>query len=144
MVAAGQRVGWLNGVEEVQKEMENTYYDSYRWLGEEGKRIALILEGIDPDDEITIFERWEAYLEQHLSFPFEAVIDEHQERGPLTSGDKASITSISMVDEMYGVIVALRVGRKKYDYPLCECAATDKQSFNSQLIQDYRVWFANR
>jgi hypothetical protein len=49
-----------------------------------------------------------------------------------------------MVDELYGVIVELRVGRKTYEYPLCEFAATDNQSSNSPLIQDYRVWFANR
>jgi hypothetical protein len=131
-------------VKEAQKEMEDTYSDSYLWLGEEGKRIGQILAGIDPDDEFASLERWEEYLEQHLCFPFEAVVDEYQERGALKAGDKASIKSISMVDEMYGIIVALRVGRKKYEYPLCEFAATDKQSSNYQLIQDYRVWFANR
>ena len=131
-------------VQQVQKELEDRYSQSYLWLGEEGKRIAQILAGIDPDDEIALLDRWEAYLEQHLRFPFEVVVDEYQERGALKAGDKASIKSISMVDEMYGVIVALRVGRTTYEYPLCEFAVTDKQSSNYQLIQDYRVWFANR
>lgn len=131
-------------VQQVQKEIEERYSQSYLWLGEEGKRIGKILAGLDPDDEIAMLERWEEYLEQHLSFPFEAVVDEWQERGPLKAGDTGSINSISMVDELYGIIVELRVGRKKYEYPLCEFVATDKQSSNYQLIQDYRVWFANR
>jgi hypothetical protein len=129
-------------VQQVRKEIEKSHY--YSWLGEEGKRIERILEGIDPDDELAIFERWQEYLEQHLSFPFEAVVNEWQERGPLKAGDTGSIKRISMVDELYGVIVELRVGGKKYEYPLCEFAATDKESSNYQLIQDYRVWFANR
>lgn len=131
-------------VQQVQKEIEDRYSQSYRWLGEEGKRIGRILRGIEPDDEIAMLERWEEYFEQHLHFPFEAVVDEWQERGPLKAGDKGSIKSISMVDELYGVIVELRVGRTTYEYPLCEFAAPDKESSNYQLIQDYRVWFANR
>jgi hypothetical protein len=131
-------------VQQVRKEIEDRYSQSYLWLGEEGKRIGRILQGIDPDDEIAMLERWEEYFEQHLNFPFEAEVDEWQERGPLKAGDKASIKSISVVDELYGVIVELRVGRKTYEYPLCEFAVTDKQSSNYQLIQDYRVWFANR
>lgn len=131
-------------VQQVHKEIEERHSQSYHWLGEEGKRVGRILAGIDPDDETAMLERWEEYLEQHLSFPFEVVVDEWQERGPLQAGDTGRITSISMVDELYGVIVVLRVGRQTYEYPLCECAATDTQSSNYQAIQDYRVWFANR
>jgi hypothetical protein len=100
-------------VQQVRKEIDKTHY--YSWLGEEGKRIEPILAGIDPDDEIAIFEGWEQYLEQHLSFPFEAVVNEWQERGSLKARDTGSLKSISMVDELYGVIVELRVGRKKYE-----------------------------
>lgn len=105
-------------VQQLRKEIEKTHY--YSGLGEEGKRIKQILGGIDPDDEIAIFERWEEYLEQHLSFPFEAVVHEWQERGPFKPGDTGSITRISRVEELYGVIVELRVGGKKDEYPLCE------------------------
>jgi hypothetical protein len=60
------------------------------------------------------------------------------------SRQKVSVKRISLVDDFYGIIVELRQGRKKYDTPLCELAATNEQSPNAQLIQDYRVWFANR
>lgn len=63
-------------VQQVRKEIEARHSQRYRWLGEEGKCIGRILAGIDPDDEIAIFEGWEEYLEQQLSFPFEAVVNE--------------------------------------------------------------------
>lgn len=131
-------------VKRAREELETAHIRSYTWLGEPGKRIQQILAGVDPDDEMEVIERWGEYLEQHLSFPFDAVVDEFQERGPLRDGDKVSVKRISLVDDFYGIIVELRRGRKKYDIPLCELAATNKQSPNAQLIQDYRVWFANR
>lgn len=131
-------------VKHVQEELEQVLYKSYRWLGDAGKRIQNILSGVDHGNEIAVMKRWGAYLEEHLNFPFEAEVDEWQERGPLRSGDKVSVKTISLIDGLYGIIVAVRLGRKKYDCPLCELAAIDKQSANAQLIQDYRVWFANR
>jgi hypothetical protein len=94
-------------------------------------------------NEHEVTERWGEYLEHNLFFPFEAIVDEWQERGPLRSEDKVNVKKISLVDDFYGIIVELRLGRKKYDCPLCELAVKDKQSSNAQLIQDYRVWFAN-
>ena len=131
-------------VKHAQKELKLVLYKSYSWLGDEGKRIHQILSGVDDGDEMAAMKRWGAYLEEHLKFPFDAEVDEWQERGPLRSGDRVSVKNITLIDDLYGVIVALRLGRRKYDFPLCELAVIDKQSANTQLIQDYRVWFANR
>ena len=131
-------------VKHAQKEIERVSYKSYSWLGDAGKRIQQILRGVDHENEMAVMKRWGAYLEAHLNFPFDAEVDEWQERGPLRSGDRVNVKKISLVDDFYGVIVALRLGRRKYDCPLCDLAVIDKQSANAQLIQDYRVWFANR
>jgi len=88
------------------KQVENAHY--YSWLGEEGKRIQKILADVDPDDEIEVIETWGAYLEHHLTFPFEAVVDEWQERGPLRAGEKVNVKKISLVDDfLYSHIMAL-------------------------------------
>ncbi len=131
-------------VKRVQEELATIHHHSYSWLGEEGTRIQQILAGVNHEKEREVFERWRTYLEHHLSFPFEAIVDEWQERGPLCSGDTVYVKKISLVDEVYGIIVSLKRRRKHYDFPLCDLAATDKTSSNAQLIQDYRVWFANR
>jgi len=38
----------------------------------------------------------------------------------------------------------LRVGHRKYVFPLCDLKAVDENSPNFQLTDDYAIWFANR
>jgi Domain of unknown function (DUF6398)/Calcium binding len=111
-------------------------------LDEQDRRIQQVLAGVDEDNELV--DVWEEYLEKNLAFPVEAVIDESQERGPLKTGDRVKVTEITDVDEMYGIIVHLRVGRKSYHFPLCDLKVVDESSPNFQRVDDYRVWFANR
>jgi len=118
----------------------------YAWigLGEEGERIQRVLTGIAQNDELKAMRAWRKYLSQHLKFPFEAEISEFQEHGPLHAGDRVVVSSISGLDDQYGVIAGLRVGRSRNDFPLCDLEVTDKHSPNYELVHDYAVWFVNR
>ena len=114
-------------------------------LGEEGKRIQKVLAAMEVDDDLDEFGAWEEYLEKNLRYPFEAVIAESQERGPLHWGDKVTVTgNADATDEMYGIIVDVRMGKRKYALPLCDLEVTDTKLPNYQLVKDYAVWFANR
>lgn len=117
---------------------------AWSWIGEEGKRIQKVLAGVDEEDEMEALEAWEKYLRKHLAFPFDAEVAEYQERGPLQAGDRVSVKRISMVDDLYGIIVELRRGREKYAFPLCDLEVINKNSPNYQPVKDYCVWFANR
>ncbi|MCI0488663.1 MAG: calcium-binding protein [Blastocatellia bacterium] len=64
--------------------------------------------------------------------------------GPLQDGDRLKIKDISGVDDMYGIIVEVRLGKKRYDFPLCELKVRNRRSANYQMVRDYAVWFANR
>jgi len=121
-------------------------HSKHRWdyLGESGKRIRKVLEHIDPDDDLSAFETWEKYLNDTLSFPFEAEISEYQTKGPLQQGDKIRVHSIMGSEDLYGVIIKLRFGRKVYHFPLCNIDVLDEKSNNYRLVHDYRDWFANR
>jgi hypothetical protein len=123
-------------------ELATEYAWSY--LGEQGKRIRQALVSVDPDHEMAALEAWEEYLEEHLAFPFVAKVDEWQDRGPLQAGDRVKVTGIGLVDDLYGIIVDLKHGRRKYAFPLCDLEVVDEDSPNYQIIRDYRVWFANR
>jgi len=125
-------------IEELQKK------HAWSWAGEEGQRIQQVLAGVDADDEMATLEAWEDHLEANLTFPFAAEIDEWQERGPLQAGDRVKVTGISLVDDLYGIIVDVRHERRKYAFPLCDLAVVDEDSPNHQIVADYRVWFANR
>jgi hypothetical protein len=117
---------------------------TWSFLGEEGRRIGKILAGVDRYDEMAALDAWEDHLTKSLVFPFEAEISEYQERGPLQAGDRVTVKGISGVDDLYGVIVRLRYGRRRYDFPLCDLEVTDERSPNHQFVMDYAVWFANR
>ena len=45
---------------------------------------------------------------------------------------------------MYGIIASIRLSGEKYEFPLCDLEVIDKTKADSQLIDDYRTWFANR
>ncbi len=117
---------------------------AWEWLGEEGELIRQVLKGLNPDDEVALIEAWDEYMQAHLTFPFEAVVDEVQERGPLQAGDRVRVRSITDADDFYGIIVRLRRGQQQFDFPLCDLAAVDETSENHEIVQSYRVWFANR
>ena len=130
-------------VAQIKEQLSNKY--GWAYLGEEGKRIQQVLAAMEADDDLDEFGAWEEHLEKKLRYPFEAVIAEEQERGPLRGGDKVSVTgNAEATDEMYGIIVDVRVGKRNYALPLCDLKAIDKKSPNYQLVKDYAVWFANR
>ena len=55
------------------------------WLylgGEQGKRIQAIVNQAQGHNVFAVFRAWHAYLEEHLVFPFEAMVEEYQ-RGPV-------------------------------------------------------------
>jgi hypothetical protein len=124
------------------KEISRKY--AWIYLGEEGKRINRILSGIDPDDEMSILRAWKKHLKRHLQFPFEAQIVELARRGPLRVGDRVNVQGISSVEDLYGIIVEVRHGRRRYDVLLCDLEAVDKSSSNYRVLRDYVIWFANR
>jgi hypothetical protein len=131
-----------NVVEKVIDKLESKH--AWDHLGEEGKRIQAVLAGVDPNDEWAAVKAWEKHLREVLQFPFDAEVSEYQERGPLQSGDKVSVKGITTMEDLYGVIVEGRFGRKKYHFPLCDLKPIDKKQPNYQAVDDFAVWFANR
>ena len=123
---------------------ESSKRHSWSWLGEEGKRIQRVLADVNEADVMRALEAWQNYMGKTLSFPFDAVVSGYQRKGPLQLGDRVSVKKISIVDDLYGVIVELRRGRKKYHHPLSDLEVINDDSANYQPLKDYCVWFANR
>lgn len=118
----------------------------YAWsyLGEQGERIRQVLAEVDEDDEMAAWDAWARYLRKNLTFPFEAQVCEVQDEGPLQVGNRVTVGKIFAVDDLYGVIVRVMYGHRKYDFPLCDLDVIDEDSPNYQVVDDYCVWFANR
>jgi hypothetical protein len=116
----------------------------YSYLGAQGKRIQEVLKNINRDDAWKNMEAWGTHFEKALQFPFEAEVSEPRDYGPLYMEDKVKVLEITTVDDLYGVIVKIRKGRKIYHFPLCDLEVCDKKSSNYEHVDDYAVWFANR
>ncbi|MBI5565365.1 MAG: hypothetical protein HY870_10730 [Chloroflexi bacterium] len=117
---------------------------AWDWLGEAGQSIQRVLAGIDRDDEQAQLKAWHTHLLANWQLPFEAVVDQYQTLGPLQVDDQVKVLSISAIDDSYGLIVHLQVGRRRYDFPLCDLKVSDQASSTYQLVDDYRTWHANR
>jgi hypothetical protein len=129
-------------IEEVKDSITQAH--AWSWLGEEGRRIQQVLKDTDPDDDEEQLECWRAYLIQHLTFPFEAIVSEFQE-GPLKEGTRITVTGLNEdIDELNGLVVDLSLERNKYAIALCDLRVKDRKSSNYRLINDYSTWFANR
>ena len=127
-------------------EIKNTIENRFEWLGmgEEGKRILAIVNSAKNNDEWEVMKIWKKHMKQNLKFPFESFVNEYQSRSPFKQGDILRVFSIETVDDLYGLIVSCKAGRKQCHFPLADLAAVDEKSDNAMHIQDYRIWFANR
>jgi hypothetical protein len=113
-------------------------------LGKQGRRIHMVLQDVDEDDELEAFNTWHKYLEVHLKLPFDAVVSEFQERGPLQAGDLVKVIGFEGVEDLYGVLVNIKARGNMYVFPLCDLKTANERAANFTLTDDYAVWFANR
>ena len=120
---------------------EKYYWDSF---GEEGQRISIILEGLNPSDEMECFQKWKSFLDTELSFPLMAIVKEPEDNWILKRGYKVQIKSLAGIVDLYGVLARLTSNSRSFEYPLCDLKLIDKKSADYQLINDYSFWFTNR
>lgn len=109
---------------------------------EQERRVDEFVRKCGGEDDMEIEEAWQNYLEDHLQFPFEAEIVD--DPGPLEVGDIIKVTAIEGSDDLHGIIVKVKMGRKQYSFPLCLLETVEKGSKNHQLVDDYNFWFCNR
>jgi hypothetical protein len=131
---------------EIVKKAKEKLSDKFYWasLGQEGLRISKILHGVDPHNEMKCLQKWVEHLDKELTFPIHAIVSESEDNWLIKSGDRVLIKTLPHIVEMYGVIASIRLNGKKYELPLCNLEVIDKTLADFQLIDDYRIWFANR
>jgi hypothetical protein len=132
--------------EQDAKKVRNEIKKRFEWIGigSEGELIQSVINSADSFKEWDTLKAWGKYLEKNLQFPFETIIHESWGRGPLNEGDILKVFGIELIDDHYGIIVACRKGRKRYDFPLVDLKVPEKKSINSDTIEAYQTWFANR
>lgn len=132
----------IHQVETVRAEIADKHQMDH--LGEQGRRIQKVLNSATRKGAMGTSKAWEKYLKANLTFPFEAEVSEWQDRGPIKTGERVRVLRIEIVDDSYGVIVAIKTKHGRYDFPLCDLDVIPDTSPNYQPVKDYAVWFANR
>ncbi|RWX48950.1 Calcium binding [Candidatus Electrothrix communis] len=126
-------------------EIIGILYEKHAWdhLGKEGEGIKEVLREIALDDEAAL-EAWDKHLRQVLTFPFQAEVEELQERGPLRVGDRITVEKIdSYIDDLRGIFVKVTKKKSNYVFPLADLEAMDQKGANFQPLRSYVIWFAN-
>jgi hypothetical protein len=128
------------------KKIQDKLFDKYYWAssGDEGLRISNVLGNAKRKNVMKCYEIWDKHLDENLSFPIPAIVEESEDSYLIKSGDKLLIKSLSNFVDMYGIIAKVKLDRKTYEFPLCDLEVMDKKSKDYQLINDYRIWFANK
>ena len=96
---------------------------------------------------------WEPWLNEKLIFPFlvkrmedddDAYFTDVADHQPFRLGHEMKVIGIEQEDDLYGIIVKVREGRKIGYVPLCDVEVLDQRDANFWPIREYVVWFANR
>lgn len=133
-------------LKEEVKKMHDKLMDIHYWdsLGDEGARISKILGTVNPHDEMKSLQKWVNHLDAELTFPIHAIVSDSEDDWLIKTGDNVLLKSLPHIVDLYGVIAAIMLNGKKYEFPLCNLEVIDKALKDYQLIEDYKTWFANR
>lgn len=131
-----------NDVIKAQEEIKS----NAQWIGDDIEYIIIkkVLKTIELDHWYAIYDAWENYLNENLSFPFDAKIFNGEYFDNFKIGDKVSIKGFCLTDDLAGLIVDVYKNRHKFALPLCDMEAVDKKSNNYLPLRAYSIWFANQ
>jgi hypothetical protein len=128
------------------KKAQDKLSKKFHWasFGEEGLRISKILGNANPHNEMKCLQKWVDHLDKKLTFPIDAFVSESEDNLLIKDGDKVIIKSLPHIVDLYGIIASIRLGGKRYEFPLCDLEVIDRSKPDFQLIDDYNIWFSNK
>ena len=78
-----------------------------------------------------------------MTFPFKATIQD-SENLELKWNDVVNVKQIEVFAEMYGVLLEIRKGRRKFIFPLCDLEVVEKQLKNRFIIDAFIEWWTEK
>jgi len=111
--------------------------------GEQGKRIQQVVNGARDGDESDVLRAWHGYLEEHVVFPFAAVVREDSS-GPIRAGEHVTVVGMVSLDARFGTIVSVKYRLDIYKLPLRDLEVTVASDETLEAVEDYEVWVGRR
>jgi hypothetical protein len=115
-------------------------YHGAMWKSLPDKAMAARLQAILlTNTSLNDFENWTNYLEQHLSFPFEAKL-RGSGRSSKNTGGIMEVFGIKSINEDGHIMATKGSGKRGQSYPLAYLQAADVNSKEYQILEDYLMW----
>ena len=111
--------------------------------GEQGRRISQVVNAARSGNESDVLRAWHAYLEQHVAFPFAAVVREGSS-GPIPASEHVTVVAMVELDEAFGTIVSVKYRLDIYKLPLRDLEVTVASDETVQAVGDYEGWMGRR
>jgi calcium binding protein len=107
----------------------------------QSERLEALL--VDCHNEWEQLAALEAYLEEQLDFPFQAVCDVAPVPGSygIGQGDRVKVLAFLDSDQRWGVMVRVQKERRFYRCPLFRLKPKKLTPPQMMAVDDYRVWF---
>ena len=102
-----------------------------------------VLKGVKSKRKGVQLDNWLNFLEKELKFPFEASIQD-SENFELKWKDIIKVKKIEGFADMYGILLEIRKGKRKYIFPLCDLEVVEKQSKNRFVIDAFLEWWTEK
>lgn len=103
----------------------------------------MIFDGEEYILHLTDYDEWIDLFLETLEFPFDAVVCEYQDVSYVQHGDKVIVDRLIDEDDLYGIIVLIRKGRKEYSFPIVDLNPINVSTKIKNLCNAYRYWFSN-
>ena len=103
--------------------------------------IKEVLKGTKAKDYDVQSDKWFEFLSSKITFPFDAAILD-SENPEVSIGDIVTVKKIDGLIDMYGLLVEIRKGRKKYIFPICDLEIIDTKSENYLLFDAFLEWWS--
>ncbi len=102
-----------------------------------------VLEGIQSKKKNVQLIKWMNFLDNELEFPFNTIIEE-TENFELKRRDIVVVKEVGYFDEIYGLLVEIKKGRRKFIFPLCDLEIIEKQSKNYVILEAFSEWWTEK
>lgn len=96
---------------------------------------------VDTYDEYEQISAWHCYLEDNISFPFEAVCEKQMLRSPLRIGEQVTATGLAKTDDCgEGIVVIIKWQDRVFAVPLEQLIPADINADFREAMEDWEYW----
>ncbi len=108
---------------------------------EREERIAMeaVVDAYDEEERAT---GWYYYLEEKLTFPFNAKCISRRMISPLLAGEEVEVLAMEMEESEHEMFVQVRWSRREFAVPLSQLYPIEPDAQTQEGIEDWHYWVA--